>query len=81
MQTRTWTIPETKNGEPHVVPLSHQAVDLLRSQLPPDIHGKLTQPQTGPLIFTTSTGGAVKQLGQGDEGDYGDERHRGLDTA
>ena len=34
MQARTWTITETKNGEPHIVPLSRQAMDLLRSRLP-----------------------------------------------
>ncbi len=28
---RTWTIPETKNGEAHVVPLSRQAVEFLRA--------------------------------------------------
>ena len=39
MEARTWTIPETKNGEPHIVPLSRQAVDLLRSRLPTDDAG------------------------------------------
>jgi integrase len=34
IEARTWTILETKNGEPHVVPLSRQAVDLLRARLP-----------------------------------------------
>jgi integrase len=28
-QKRTWTIPLTKNGQPHVVPLSRQAAELL----------------------------------------------------
>ncbi len=39
MEARTWTIPETKNGEIHVVPLSRQAIDLLRSRLPTDASG------------------------------------------
>ena len=34
LQTGIWTISETKNGEPHVVPLSRQAADLLRSLRP-----------------------------------------------
>ena len=27
----TWTLPQTKNGQKHVVPLSRQAIGLLRS--------------------------------------------------
>jgi integrase len=30
LEGKTWRIPETKNGEPHEVPLSRQAIDLLR---------------------------------------------------
>ena len=37
MEARTWAISETKNGEPHMVPLSWQAMDLLRSSLPIDV--------------------------------------------
>ena len=56
MEARTWTIPETKNGEPHVVPLSRQAMDLLRSRLPTDDGGNPEQPEPNALIFATSTG-------------------------
>jgi integrase len=49
LEARTWTIRETKNGEMHVVPLSPQAIDLLRSRLPAD-------PDPNALIFSTSTG-------------------------
>ncbi len=31
LKAGTWTIPETKNGEPHTVPLSDQAAKLLRT--------------------------------------------------
>jgi len=55
-ETRTWTIMETKNGEPHVVPLSRQAIDLLRSQLPTHDAGNHKQPDPSALIFATSTG-------------------------
>ncbi len=50
----TWTISETKNGQPHVVPLSRQAVALLRSRLPAE--GK---PDPAGLIFATGTGKAL----------------------
>jgi len=46
----TWTIPATKNGTPHVVPLSRQALALLQDNLPPE-----AAPGDG-LIFATSTG-------------------------
>jgi integrase len=46
-ERKTWRIPETKNGEPHEVPLSRQALDLLRRRGPgePDA-----------LVFCTATG-------------------------
>jgi integrase len=56
LDARTWTIPATKNGEPHVVPLSRQAVALLRSRLPDGPDGEPTKPAPGALIFATSTG-------------------------
>jgi integrase len=56
LAARTWTIPETKNGEPHTVPLSQQALDLLRSRLPTGDDGKPMAPDPDALIFTTSTG-------------------------
>jgi integrase len=54
----TWTIAETKNGQPHVVPLSRQALALLRALMPAD--GK---PKPTALIFATATG---KPLGNWD---------------
>jgi len=56
MEARTWTIPETKNGEMHVVPLSRQAIDLLRSLLPADDAGNPQHPDPNALIFATSAG-------------------------
>jgi integrase len=56
LNAQTWTIPETKNGEPHVIPLSQQAIELLRSRLPTDASGGLRQPDPSSLVFTTSKG-------------------------
>jgi integrase len=33
----TWTLPRTKNGTEHVIPLSRQAIDLLRSLRPTEV--------------------------------------------
>jgi integrase len=56
IEARPWTIPETKNGEPHVVPLSRQAIILLQSRLPTDDVGNSERPDPTTLIFATSTG-------------------------
>jgi integrase len=56
METRTWTIPETKNGEMHVVPLSTQGMNLLRSRLPFEAKGRSGRLDPGMLIFATSAG-------------------------
>ncbi len=56
LEARTWTIRETKNGEPHIVPLSRQAMDLLRSRLPTDDAGNPGQPAPSAFIFATPTG-------------------------
>ena len=56
LEARTWTILETKNGEPHVVPLSRQAIDLLRSCLPTDDAGNARRRDPSALIFATSSG-------------------------
>ena len=56
LEAKTWTIPVTKNGEPHVVPLSRQAIDLLHSRLPTDIAGNPTRPNPNALVFATSSG-------------------------
>lgn len=44
-----WTLPATKNGQPHLIPLSRQAVALLRVQRP-------EQPDPNALVFISSTG-------------------------
>jgi integrase len=50
MEERTWTIPQTKNDQPHVVPLSNQSVELLKG---------IAQQQTEPFIFPTHKGTAL----------------------
>lgn len=69
---KTWRIPETKNGEPHDVPLSRQAIDLLRRWGPgePDA-----------LVFSTIVGSplgnwdrATKRIQQ-ESGTSGWHRH------
>lgn len=52
----TWTITETKNGKPHVVPLPRQALVLLRDLCPKDGAGEMVKPAPGRLVFATSTG-------------------------
>jgi integrase len=56
LDARAWTIPETKNGEPHIVPLSRQALDLLRSRLPKDDSGNTEAPNRDAPVFATSKG-------------------------
>jgi integrase len=56
MSARTWIIPETKNGQPHTVPLSRQAMDLLWSRLPGDGQGEPQVADPDALIFATSKG-------------------------
>lgn len=48
----TLTIPETKNGQPHVITLPRQAIDLLRARMP-------ETPAPAALIFASSTGGML----------------------
>ncbi len=52
MDAPTWTIQETKNGQPHIVPLSRQALDLLRRMRP-------EKPKPDDLVFATKTGTAL----------------------
>jgi integrase len=61
--TRIWTIGNTKNDQPHHVPLPKQAVDLLQSMKARDEDGVVIEPIPGALIFSTSTG---KPLGNWD---------------
>jgi integrase len=56
LKAGTWTIPETKNGEPHVVPLSTQAIELLRERMPEEVKPHV-------FVFATATG---SQLGNWD---------------
>lgn len=55
LTTGLWTIPHTKNGEPHTVPLPRQAMDLLTSRLPVGSDGHYIRPDGGTLVFATST--------------------------
>jgi integrase len=48
----TWSVRETKNKQPHIVPLSRQALDLLHSLRP-------EEPDSKALVFATSTGEAL----------------------
>lgn len=52
LTTGTWTIPETKNGQPHVVPLSRQALALLANIRPKDV-------KPDRLVFCTGAGTAL----------------------
>ena len=48
----TWTLPMTKNGTEHVIPLSRQAIDLLRSLRPIDA-------DPAALVFASRAGKAL----------------------
>jgi len=52
IDTGTWTLRETKNNQPHVVPLPTQALDLLRTLKP-------EKPEADALVFATKTGAAL----------------------
>lgn len=47
--TGTWTIPETKNGEPHLISLPRQAMELLQAIRPADA-------RPDAVVFATSSG-------------------------
>jgi integrase len=47
-----WRLPVTKNGQEHVVPLSAQAIALLRARMS-------ANPDPDGLVFVTSTGGKL----------------------
>jgi integrase len=55
----TWTILETKNGQPHVVPLSRQAIELLHDLMRVDDRGGRITPAGEARIFATVTGEAL----------------------
>ncbi len=56
LDAATWTIRETKNGQPHAVPLSRQAVALVLDRLPRDKNEKPMKPDASALLFATATG-------------------------
>jgi integrase len=56
LTTGLWTIPHTKNGEPHIVPLPRQAVELLLCRLPAGADGQRIQPDGAAFVFATSMG-------------------------
>ena len=52
LAARTWTLQETKNGQPHVVPLSNQAAALLEGRRP-------LEPLPAALVFASDGGGPL----------------------
>ena len=52
LDAATWTLPKTKNGEVHVVPLSRQALALLVARKP-------AKASPGALVFANSEGGQL----------------------
>jgi integrase len=61
-----WTIPpsNSKNGQEHEVPLSRQALALLRSKIPCGAKGRPATPPADALIFTTQGGGRLSNWDQ-----------------
>lgn len=58
-ENATWTIAETKNGQAHVVPLSRQAVALLRATFGENAAGEKTTADDTSRIFSTSSGAGL----------------------
>lgn len=57
---RQWCLPETKNGQEHIVPLSTQAIALLRARLPERL-------DPDALVFVSGDGGhSAQPLGNWD---------------
>jgi len=52
MTAETWTIPDPKNGQMHIVPLSRQALEFLAAIRP-------ASPKPDAFIFATRTGGLL----------------------
>ena len=83
LMTHTWTIPaeRSKNGQPHVVPLSRQAENLLISFLHVD-HDRpreITEPDH--LLFSTSNWRPSRELGSRNEVSAKGQRNTRLDAA
>jgi len=72
LEAAIWILPNTKNGRPHKLPLSHQAIALLRQHGPGE---------AGDLVFTTAAGGRLSnwdretKVIQADSGTTGWTRH------
>ena len=69
-----WTIPATKNGLPHVVPLPRQTVAFLVGIKPADA-------DPGALIFGNSAGGTLGNWDRQAKTIMAGERHGGVDAA
>jgi integrase len=54
-----WTVPETKQGTPHVVPLPGPALASLKSLLARDNKGKIIDPDPDALVFPSAGGGVL----------------------
>ena len=57
LKAGTWTIPNTKNGQPHIVPLSSQALSLVKSLLPQGPDGSPVKATA--RLFSSPTGEAL----------------------
>jgi integrase len=52
----TWTLPQTKNGQVHTIPLSQQAATLLRGVMPTN-----SAPDPDGFVFTTPNGTPISR--------------------
>lgn len=59
LATGLWTIPQTKQGREHVVPLPSPALAQLRTLLPVDNAGPVLDPDPAALVFTSKRRGAL----------------------
>lgn len=62
LEARTWTLSTTKNGQPHVVPLSRQSVELLAAATgaaPISEAMAKEPPKPDALVFASETGSAL----------------------
>jgi integrase len=48
---REWTIPNTKNGDPVIVQLPLEAIEILRSRMPAELSANLTLADTDSWVF------------------------------
>ena len=59
LDTAVWTVPQTKQGREHVVPLPAPALALVRTLVPVDEAGAAVDPDPAALVFTSTRGGAL----------------------